>query len=80
MLLESRLEPVDHRVDLGPVERSGEVLHDPGVGIDRGERLPVLVAPPPQHQPLGAQLRHHPGRVRRELLVQLDIDADMRQT
>ena len=64
MLEEGGLDAIDHAVRLGPAERRREVLHDDGIGVERGERLPGVRSPCPQEQALGPQLQV--GRQRSE--------------
>ena len=61
VLAEGRLDAIDHAVRLGPAERRGEVLHDDGIGVERGEGLPVGLPPRPQEEALGAQLQVGPA-------------------
>ncbi len=44
---DQRLAAVSHCIALGPTEQSGEVPHDPGVRIHRGERCTIGWRPLP---------------------------------
>jgi hypothetical protein len=64
VLGEGGLDAIDHAVGLGPAERRGEVLHDDGIGVERGEGLAVGLPPPPWDTALRPQLEVGPGRAR----------------
>ena len=49
-----------HRIRFRAGERRGIVLHDALVGVQRRERLEVVLAPAAQHHPLSAQHRRGP--------------------
>jgi hypothetical protein len=64
--LEQRLHPVDVLIAGRAVEGSREIAHDLGVGVHRGERPAVRIAPAPHQQAFGAEVvepGHHPGSV-----------------
>src|SRR6185369_4644634 len=45
MLAEVRFDAIDQRVAFRAAERFGEEFHDPRIGVHRGKRLAILVAP-----------------------------------
>jgi len=51
MFVEVGLDAVDHRVAGGAVEPRDEEFHDAAIGVHRGERRAILVAPAPQAKP-----------------------------
>ena len=52
MQLEPHLDAIDEGVALRTGEGRGEVTHHLVVGVERRERLPILVAPAPECEPL----------------------------
>src|SRR6185436_21188576 len=57
VVLEVPVDAPGHGVALIARQRGWEVLHHARVGVHRGEGLAVGGYPPPQEQPVGAEIR-----------------------